>query len=180
MLRLLLACALAAAAPAGRVAVAFTCTRQDAVCTALGELYAAAGGASWYNNSGWGAAAASGSAANYCAFYGVECNAAGRLTRLCVRHSAPVRHAPCFPPFFWHALHRIHKRTPTRQCFVRSCAVATRRSLLGNHLVGTLPSLNALTYLQRLCVARRARSLRPRRRMLLMPPRCAARATATQ
>jgi hypothetical protein len=96
MLRLLLACALAAAAAAGRTAASsFACTRQDAVCTALGELYAATAGANWRNNTGW-ATSASGSAADYCAFYGVSCNAVGRLTRLCVLPRArPVAHLTC-------------------------------------------------------------------------------------
>jgi hypothetical protein len=43
-------------------------------------------------------------------------------------------------------------------------AAGVRRSFMGNRLKGTLPSLNALTYLQRLCVATRARLHGARRR----------------
>lgn len=40
------------------VASSFACTVQDATCAALGELYAASGGAtSWAGSAGWGAAA---------------------------------------------------------------------------------------------------------------------------
>ena len=48
----------------------FTCTVQDDICAALGDLYAATNGPGWVNNTGW-ADAASGVPADYCTFYGI-------------------------------------------------------------------------------------------------------------
>jgi hypothetical protein len=77
-------------------AAAFSCAsagRNAAACASLGDLYAATSGAQWRNNTGWALAAASPSASSatapfdYCAFFGVTCDAAGNVTALCV----PVR-----------------------------------------------------------------------------------------
>jgi hypothetical protein len=75
----------------------FACTRQDAACAALGDLYAATNGAQWTTNTGW-AAAAGGVAQDYCtALYKVACNVAGRLTRMCV-HRPRMRKPLCCSP----------------------------------------------------------------------------------
>jgi hypothetical protein len=68
---------------------AFTCGAADdsATCVALGELYAATGGAGWSNNAGWRDAAA-GTATAACTFVGVYCDG-GAVTLMC----AP--RAPC-------------------------------------------------------------------------------------
>ena len=57
----------------------FTCTPQDATCTALGALYTATGGASWTQNSGW-ASAAAGTATSYCSFFNVSCTGGNVLS----------------------------------------------------------------------------------------------------
>lgn len=71
----------------------FTCTKQDATCEALGDLYYATNGAGWLKNDGW-AAAASGIPTSYCSFYvqpwycppwslaALTCNIDGVLTYL--------------------------------------------------------------------------------------------------
>ena len=61
---------------------AFTCTQQDAVCLALGALYASAAGTGWTNTAGWSTASA-GTATSYCTFSGVSCTS-GAVTTLCV------------------------------------------------------------------------------------------------
>ena len=55
---------------------AFACAPDEnsVACAALGDLYAATGGASWTNKAGWVDAAA-GTATSYCTFYGVACDA---------------------------------------------------------------------------------------------------------
>ena len=65
----------------------FVCTRQDATCAALGDLYYAANGARWRSNDGWNDAA-SGVATDYCTFEWVSCDG-GVLTNLCVRQPKP-------------------------------------------------------------------------------------------
>ena len=59
----------------------FLCARQDVVCAALGDLYAATRGSQWRNSSGW-ATAAAGSAVEYCTFAFVTCNATGQVLKL--------------------------------------------------------------------------------------------------
>ena len=71
----------------------FVCTKQDATCEALGDLYYATNGSGWTNNSGW-ADAAAGKATDYCNFYpgmssggataGVPCTSDGDFTALVV------------------------------------------------------------------------------------------------
>jgi hypothetical protein len=96
-------CALAALAVAalagGAHAQAFTCGAADAaaICAALGELYAATGGADWYNNDGWRDAAA-GTATGLCSFYGVSCED-GAVTSLCV-HGMRAAAATLAPALF--------------------------------------------------------------------------------
>ena len=46
----------------------FACTKQDATCEALGDLYYATNGAGWLIKDGWETAAA-GIATDYCSFY---------------------------------------------------------------------------------------------------------------
>ena len=67
----------------------FVCTRQDATCEALGDLYYATNGSGWRDNSGWEAAAA-GIATDYCGFWhdsGFACDGGLALTFLCVCES---------------------------------------------------------------------------------------------
>ena len=70
-----LACVLLLSAPRDSRA-AFTCAapgNNNVVCAALGDLYAATGGASWSAKTGWAAAAAA-TATSYCSFAGVSCS----------------------------------------------------------------------------------------------------------
>jgi hypothetical protein len=46
----------------------FVCTKQDATCEALGDLFYATNGSGWLNREGWEAAAA-GVTTDYCSFY---------------------------------------------------------------------------------------------------------------
>jgi hypothetical protein len=96
-----LRCALAALALAacagGARAQAFTCGAEDAAatCAALGALYVATSGAGWSNNDGW-RDAATGTATQFCSFYGVRCDG-GVVTSLCVHGQTladPRRPAP--------------------------------------------------------------------------------------
>ena len=69
----------------------FVCTRQDATCEALGDLYYATNGAGWQYRQGWETAAA-GIATDYCYFWhyrGPPCDEGLALTFLCVCESAP-------------------------------------------------------------------------------------------
>ena len=62
----------------------FVCTKQDAACEALGDLYYATGGPSWKQSTGWSAAAA-GVASDYCFFYttfGTVCSGSDTFTSL--------------------------------------------------------------------------------------------------
>ena len=65
----------------------FTCTKQDATCEALGDLYYATNGSGWNNNGGWSSASV-GIPTDYCKFWqytttGIPmCNGAGVLTSL--------------------------------------------------------------------------------------------------
>ena len=65
----------------------FSCTQQDAACSALGDLYYATNGAGWTTNTGW-ASACAGTSTDYCTFSGVTCNG-GTVTQMC----APCRRA---------------------------------------------------------------------------------------
>jgi hypothetical protein len=100
------ALALCAAAPAAAQAPPppapppFAClpARSAAACAALGDLYAATGGPGWANSTGWASAvtapfgASVAASADFCAFDGVTCDAAGDVTALCVRaHAAAGR-----------------------------------------------------------------------------------------
>ena len=59
-----------------------SCTGDSAACDALGVLWYSTGGASWTTQGGW-AAAAAGTPTPLCGgFYGVGCNADGKLTSL--------------------------------------------------------------------------------------------------
>ena len=88
------------AARAGlRVGASFACDtslagRSAAVCAALGDLYSSAGGSAWSRSDSWSSAASGASPApDYCAFYGVKCDANGLLTELCVcdaLHTSPT------------------------------------------------------------------------------------------
>ena len=92
------------AAHAGlRVGASFACDtsasgRSTAVCAALGDLYSATTQtSSWARPDGWSAAATGASPApDYCAFYGVKCDANGLLTELCVRGAR--QHSPTSDP----------------------------------------------------------------------------------
>jgi serine/threonine protein kinase len=121
-------------------AAAFSCAsagRNAAACASLGDLYAATSGAQWRNNTGWALAAVSPSAsspADYCAFFGVTCDAAGNVTALCV----PVRDIAA----------------PARAGVRADIASQRNRSLSLNLLHGTLPaSLSALSALTSLSAA---------------------------
>lgn len=59
-----------------------TSGRDAASCAALGDLYAATGGASWAARAGWRDAAA-GRASDYCSFTGITCDSDGAVTQLC-------------------------------------------------------------------------------------------------
>ena len=66
----------------------FACTKQDATCEALGDLYYATNGAGWLNKGGWESAAA-GVATDYCSFYPADpdtltCDEASALVSLYV------------------------------------------------------------------------------------------------
>ena len=136
----------------GALPACFTCGMNDdaAVCGALGDLYTSAGGAGWYNSSGW-ASAASGTPTEYCTFYGVSCDGDDVLYQLCVcAHSVPAQQRA--------ALRRL------------ACA---RSEFYDNQLAGSIPSsLGSLSGLQNLCVRRIAchrapsRTLRRRARVL--------------
>ena len=80
----------APAASAQQPPPTFACTAADATCSALGDLYYATNGSWWTNNTGW-SSAASGSASDYCGFYGARCSGSA-LTYLCV----PASHC-CMP-----------------------------------------------------------------------------------
>lgn len=63
----------------------FVCTKQDATCEALGDLYYATNGKEWNDRQEW-EAAASGISTDYCSFSfsGPACDGGGALTSLCV------------------------------------------------------------------------------------------------
>ena len=67
---------------AGNTTRVFSCTQQDATCSALGDLYYATNGAGWTINTGW-ASASAGTSTDYCTFSGVTCNG-GAVTSMCV------------------------------------------------------------------------------------------------
>jgi hypothetical protein len=60
----------------------FSCTQQDATCSALGDLYYATNGAGWTTKTGW-ASASAGTSTDYCTFSGVTCNR-GAVVEMCV------------------------------------------------------------------------------------------------
>jgi hypothetical protein len=68
---------------------AWRCARQDAACAALGDLYAATGGAQWRNNTGGWTQAAAGTPVEYCDFAHVTCTQ-GNVTAMCAREAAPA------------------------------------------------------------------------------------------
>jgi hypothetical protein len=71
----------------------FSCTQQDATCSALGDLFDATNGAGWTIKIGW-ASASAGTSTDYCTFSGVACNGGGLVTQLCVAlHCMPQRYA---------------------------------------------------------------------------------------
>lgn len=111
---------------------AFTCTKPDATCAALAELYAATNGSGWLDpgDAGWRQAAV-GVATSYCSFNGVACSSAGEVVLLCVPRL------------------RVALPNPSR----------VRRNLFldGVLLDGTLPvSIGSLPFLTALCVSQHA------------------------
>ena len=74
---------------------AFNCTKQDASCAALGDLYYGTRFSSWLIRDGWDKAAA-GIPIDYCSFFvteGTLCNAAGAITQLTLYSNGAVRRA---------------------------------------------------------------------------------------
>ena len=71
-------------APLLAAAQSFTCASYNdpVTCSALGDLYGGTSGTSWNNNVGW-SSAASGTATDYCTFYGAVCTS-GTLTSMYV------------------------------------------------------------------------------------------------
>ena len=59
----------------------FTCTSQDTTCAQLGALYSSTAGSSWTSNTNW-ATAASGTATDYCTFFGITCDSTGAVTQI--------------------------------------------------------------------------------------------------
>ena len=105
----------------------FTCAvGNDAKqCAALRDLYSATRGSSWSSKSGW-KSAASGTATNYCKFYGVTC-IGNNVTQLCAH---------------FHVLFEVES------WLIRCC-----RDLSYNKLSGSIPAtMGNLTRLTDLCV----------------------------
>lgn len=69
---------LAAAALLRGAHASFACARQDAVCEALGALYASTNGPGWASAAGWRAAAA-GTLTSYCTLANVGCLPSGEV-----------------------------------------------------------------------------------------------------
>ena len=144
----------------------FVCTRQDATCAALGDLYYATNGARWRSNGGWDDAA-SGVATEYCTFEWASCDG-GVLTNLCVRercaHHRKLRGFVLLSGFSGTTCSQA--LCPTRSvswvkgcCFCAClCALGSLsaltctllcRTLSENDLTGTVPaSLGTLTNLE--------------------------------
>jgi hypothetical protein len=92
------ALALLAAAAAWRSAdAAFSCLaagRTGAECAALDALYTSAGGAGWARRAGWATAALGAvPGPDYCTFDGVDCDADGHVTAMCVAAAAALKSA---------------------------------------------------------------------------------------
>lgn len=140
-------------------AAAFTClpANNPADCGALGDLYAAAGGAAWAGvlpTDGW-SLAAGGGAPDVCtgSFTGVTCDASGRVASMCVPRAAPVPSAARRTA----AKPRAADKPPrARHALLGGPdSISPRSSLIQKGLVGSLPaSLGNLTGLARLCVPR--------------------------
>ena len=141
------AVALLAAAAALRSAdAAFSCSaagRTGAECAALDALYASAAGAGWRLRRGW-AIAASGAVPgpDYCTFDGVDCDADGHVTAMCVRRGGGA--------------HTHVQLTLPARTFPAAPRARLRSALPRNGLSGTVPpELVDLTRLKTLCVPAR-------------------------
>ena len=85
---------------AGNTTRVFSCTQQDATCSALGDLYYATNGTGWGTNTGW-ASASAGTSTDYCTFYGLTCDAGGRVVYMCASLSCHVRVSLTEAPRFY-------------------------------------------------------------------------------
>jgi hypothetical protein len=111
----------------------FACTKQDAACEALGDLYYATNGDGWLRKTGWESAAA-GVATDYCSFYSLlpSCNRTGGLFRLHISGN------------------QLRGSIPAS---LGSLTQLTYLHLYGNEISGSIPaSLGSLTRLKSLCV----------------------------
>jgi hypothetical protein len=175
-----LCAALQVAAGAASQLACETPGRDAASCAALGDLYAATGGASWAARAGWRDASA-GRATDYCSFTGVTCDANGAVTQLCATltnsSATPCADAAVATPQGADP-ERLDRLPPDLDVgaeqpddavratcvplrFMRLLTRLARSDVSDNVLTGTLPrSLGSLGSLTSLCVRAARRAMR--------------------